>query len=194
MERSRFSEAQIAFVLRQAEEGAAVGEVCRKAGISEATFYNWRKRYGGMMPSEVRRLRQLEEENGKAEEARRRSQPGQGHAAGCARKKALRPVRRRELIDEIRATWKVSIRRTCAVLRAERSSYHYKGRRRGQATLAKRIREICETRVRYGYRRVHVLLRREGWEVNAKRVYRIYRQLGLQLRNKTPKRRVKAKL
>jgi putative transposase len=52
-------------VLRQAEEGTAVGEVCRKAGISEATFYNWRKRYGGMMPSEVRRLRQIEEENGK---------------------------------------------------------------------------------------------------------------------------------
>ncbi len=103
-------------------------------------------------------------------------------------------MRRRELVDEVRATWKVSIRRTCAVLRAERSSYHYKGRRRGQAVLAKRIREICETRVRYGYRRVHVMLRREGWEVNAKRVYRIYRELGLQLRNKTPKRRVKAKL
>ncbi len=50
------------------------------------------------------------------------------------------------------------------------------------------------TRVRYGYRRVHVMLRREGWIVNAKRVYRIYNELGLQLRNKTPKRRVKAKL
>jgi putative transposase len=48
--------------------------------------------------------------------------------------------------------------------------------------------------VRYGYRRIHVLLRREGWRVNAKRVYRLYREMGLQLRNKTPKRRVKAKL
>lgn len=65
MKRSKFSEAQIAFVLRQAEEGTAIGEVCRKAGISEATFYNWRKRYAGLMPSEMRRLRQLEEENGK---------------------------------------------------------------------------------------------------------------------------------
>ena len=65
MKASRFSEAQIAFVLKQADEGTAVGEVCRKAGISEATFYNWRKRYGGMMPSEVRKLRQLEEENAK---------------------------------------------------------------------------------------------------------------------------------
>lgn len=65
MKRSKFTEAQIAFVLKQADEGSAVGEVCRKAGISEATFYNWRKRYGGMMPSEVRKLRQLEEENAK---------------------------------------------------------------------------------------------------------------------------------
>jgi putative transposase len=56
------------------------------------------------------------------------------------------------------------------------------------------IKEIAATRVRYGYRRIHVLLRREGWPVNAKRVYRLYRELGLQLRNKTPKRRVRAKL
>jgi putative transposase len=60
--------------------------------------------------------------------------------------------------------------------------------------LAKRIKEIAETRVRYGCRRVHVLLRREGWAVNAKRVYRLCKELGLQLRNKVPKRRVKAKL
>jgi putative transposase len=65
MKRSKFTEAQIAFVLRQAEEGVAVGEVCRKAGISEATFYAWRKKYAGLMPSEMKRLRQLEEENGK---------------------------------------------------------------------------------------------------------------------------------
>lgn len=65
MKRSKFSEAQIAFILRQAEEGTAVGEVCRKAGISEATFYAWRKKYAGLMPSEMKRLRQLEEENAK---------------------------------------------------------------------------------------------------------------------------------
>ncbi len=63
MKRSKFSEAQIAFILKQAEEGKAVAEVCRKAGISDATFYNWRKRYAGLMPSEVKRLRQLEDEN-----------------------------------------------------------------------------------------------------------------------------------
>jgi putative transposase len=63
MKKSRFSDQQIAFVLRQAEEGTPVAEVCRKAEISEASFYNWRKKYGGLMPSEMKRLKQLEEEN-----------------------------------------------------------------------------------------------------------------------------------
>jgi putative transposase len=63
MKKSKFTESQIAFILRQAEEGTAIAEVCRKAGISEATFYNWRKKYGGLLPSEMKRLKQLEEEN-----------------------------------------------------------------------------------------------------------------------------------
>jgi hypothetical protein len=67
----------------------------------------------------------------------------------------------------------------------------FEGKRRSQAALVKRIKEIAETRVRYGYRRVHVLLKREGWVVNAKRIYRLDKELGLQLRNKAPKRRVR---
>jgi putative transposase len=74
----------------------------------------------------------------------------------------------------VRSDWKVSIRRTCSTLRIDRALY--------------------VSRVRYGYRRVHVLLQRDGWAINVKRVYRLYRELSLQLRNKTPKRRVKAKL
>ena len=94
----------------------------------------------------------------------------------------------------MRHEWGQSIRRVCEVLSVDRSTYHYQSKRADQAGLKKRIKEICETRVRYGYRRVWVLLRREGWEVNQKRVYRLYRELGMQLRNKSPKRRVKAKL
>jgi putative transposase len=56
-----------------------------------------------------------------------------------------------------------------------------------------RNKEICQTRVRFGYQRVHVLLRREGWAINQKKTYRLYKGLGMQLRNKSPKRRVKAK-
>lgn len=98
------------------------------------------------------------------------------------------------MVDHARSTWRVSIRRACRALPVERSTYHYRSRRAGQAQLTERIKEIAATRVRYGYRRIHVLLRRDGWRVNAKRVYRLYREMGLQLRNKTPKRRVKAKL
>ncbi len=65
MKASKFSEAQIAFVLKQAEDGMAVAEVCRKAGVSQATFYNWRKKYAGLMLCEMKRLRQLEAENGR---------------------------------------------------------------------------------------------------------------------------------
>ena len=65
MKKIKFTEAQIAFILKQAEDGTAIAEVCRKAGILDATFYNWRKKYAGLMPSEIKRLRQLEEENAK---------------------------------------------------------------------------------------------------------------------------------
>jgi putative transposase len=65
MEASQFTEAQIAFVLKLAEDSTPIGEVCRKAGISDATLHNWRKKYAGQMLSEMKRLRQFEEENAK---------------------------------------------------------------------------------------------------------------------------------
>jgi putative transposase len=80
------------------------------------------------------------------------------------------------------------------VLKIDRSLYVYKSKRGEQAELKLRIRDICQTRVRYGYLRVHVLLKRDGWSVNPKRIYRLYKEMNLQLRNKLPKRRVKAKL
>ena len=61
--KKRFTEQQIAFALRQASSGTAVVEICRKMSISEATFYRWKKQFGGMCVAEVRRLKQLEEEN-----------------------------------------------------------------------------------------------------------------------------------
>ena len=63
MKKSKFTEAQIIFALRQAKTGIRVSEVCRKIGISEATFYIWKKKFGGLGVAELRRLRQLEEEN-----------------------------------------------------------------------------------------------------------------------------------
>ena len=108
--------------------------------------------------------------------------------------KALRPARKRTLVDQMRSDWSVSIRRACAVIRFDPTTYRYRSRRPCQVALEQRIREICQTRVPFGYRRVHVLLRCEGWMINQKKTRRIYNEFGLQLSNKHPKRRGKAKL
>jgi putative transposase len=65
MKRKRYNDEQIAFALRQAESGTAVEEICRKMGVSEATFYRWKKQFAGMGVTEIRRLKQLEDENAK---------------------------------------------------------------------------------------------------------------------------------
>ncbi|MEN7538840.1 IS3 family transposase [Aurantiacibacter sp. DGU5] len=194
MKASKFTDAQKAFVIKQGEEGTPVAEVCRKAGISQATYFNWKKKYAGLMPSEMRRLRELEDENGRLKRIVADLTLDREMLQDVIRRKPLRPDRKRELVDGMLADWGVSIRRACRALPFDTSSYHYQSRRTDPAFLKKRIKEICETHVRYGYRRVYYILRREGWAVNLKKVYRLYRELGLQLRNKTPKRRVKAKL
>ena len=63
MKASKFTDAQKAFIIKQGEEGAPVAEICRKAGISQATYFNWKKKYAGLLPTEMKRLKQLEDEN-----------------------------------------------------------------------------------------------------------------------------------
>jgi putative transposase len=65
MKASRFSDAQKAFILKQGHDGVPVTEICRKAGISQATYFSWKKKYDGLLPPEMRRLKQLEDENTK---------------------------------------------------------------------------------------------------------------------------------
>src|SRR5919199_1359568 len=146
MPRKRFTNEQIAFALRQAENGATVDEVCRKMGVSEPTFYRWKKQFAGMGVPEIRRLKQLEDENSK-------------------------------------------LKRLVADLTLDRSSQRYRKRSDPQVALRMRLKELAAARVRYGYRRLHILLRREGWAVNHKRTYRLYRDEGLSIRPKLPKRK-----
>ena len=143
MRKSKFSEQQIAFILRQAEEGTRVEEVCRKAGISQQTYYRWRKKYGGLMPSEMRRLKQLEEENARLKRL---------VADLSLDKEMLQEVVRKNV-------WS-----------------------------APGLQPPTKIIGRTG------LLPREGWKVNHKRIHRLYAEEELQLRNKTPKRKVSAKL
>lgn len=61
MKASKFSDAQKAFIIKQGEDGTPVAEICRKAGISQATYFSWKKKYAGLLPTEMKRLKQLEE-------------------------------------------------------------------------------------------------------------------------------------
>lgn len=87
--------------------------------------------------------------------------------------------------------YRIGVRRGCRLLMQSRTVFHYRSRR-DDRVLIRRIHEIAETRIRYGYQRIHILLRREGWLVNHKKTYRIYCQEGLNLRNKRPRRHVSA--
>ncbi len=90
-------------------------------------------------------------------------------------------------------TYGVSIRHVNRTFQFHRSLYYYRPRHDQQAVLRQRVRDIAYSRVHYGYRRVQVVLQREGWIINHKRVYRIYCEESLQMRRKKPKRRVQAK-
>jgi len=98
------------------------------------------------------------------------------------------------LIDELRDWHRTSLTQTCALFNMSRSLYRYQSVRQDATALVMRIKEIANTRVHYGYRRVYAMLRREGWQDNVKRVYRLYQEQGLSLRMKRPKRNKSARL
>jgi putative transposase len=94
----------------------------------------------------------------------------------------LKPAARRKLVSTVRQAYQLSEKRACGLIGITRWINRYQSRRDPQVELRMRLRELAGSRVRYGYRRLTVLLRREGWAVNAKRVYRLYREEGLQVR------------
>src|SRR5271167_4575434 len=121
----------------------------------------------------------------------RRSDAGQGDVAGCAIKKILEPSRCRQVVDYLHGSYRVSERRACRVARLNRGTFRYRSHKDPRTALRMRIREIAQTRVRYGYRKIRVLLNREGWRVGKYLVYRLYQEEGLVLK-KRPQRKRKA--
>ena len=104
----------------------------------------------------------------------------------------MKAQQRREAVAYLRGHYGVSERRACLVVGQPRSVQWYKSRRPPQDALKRRIKELAEVRVCYGYKRIHVMLRREGWRINHKRVQRLSCELGLQLRSRRPRRHVSA--
>jgi putative transposase len=134
MRKSRFTESQIIKVLKEVEGGRQVNEVCREYGISDATYYNWKAKYGGMEVSDIKRLKELEEENQRLKrmfadlslkhEALRDIVEKMPDKSGAG--SALRPAEKRELVDYARDTHGLSLRSACDILRLRRSVYRYR--------------------------------------------------------------------
>lgn len=101
----------------------------------------------------------------------------------------MKPVRRREVVRHYQDVFALSERRACQAMGFGRASHRYRSRRNREVELRMRLKELAEARVRYGYRRLHILLQREGWHVNHKRLYRLYCEEGLSIRTRSPKRR-----
>lgn len=154
MKKSHFTEEQMAYALKQTELGTAVGEICRKMGISEATFYVWRKKYGGLGPSELKRLRLLEDENRKLKQRVADLSLDKAMLQEVVTKKTLRPTQRRAWVGQLQERFGASERRALRIMSMSRSSYSYQAKARDSSAIRQRMREITQTRIHYGCERV----------------------------------------
>ena len=114
---------------------------------------------------------------------------GQAHASGGHCKKAVKLAHKRQLVEFLRVVFKVSERHASRLIQLHRSSLQCRHRHDGQTALRIRLKDLAASRTRFGYLRLHVLLLREGWKINHKRVYRLYCLEGLELRYKKCKKR-----
>ena len=188
MKKSKFSEEQIAYALRQADSGTPVGDVCRQLGVYEATFYVWKKKYGKLGVSKLREIRQLRDENARLKRLVADLTLDKHILSEVLQTKSLKPARGRQLVAWIQETFQVSTVRSCRLAQFTRAAWYRKSTAQEQAPLAMRIRDLAHARPRFGYQRITVLLRRGGWPVNRKRVRRLYRLQGLQLRMRVRRR------
>src|SRR6516164_4836781 len=188
MKPSRFTEEQIIGILREHEGGAKTADVCREHGISSATFYKWKAKYGGLDVSDAKRLKSLEDENAKLKRLLAEAMLDNAMLKDI-NKKMVTPAARREAVAHLRLAFEVSERRACSTLGADRTSIRYRSIRPDDATVRARLRELAAIRRRFGYRRLHVLLRREGIIINHKKLRRLYREERLQVRRRGGRKR-----
>ncbi|MFW8630838.1 IS3 family transposase [Vibrio natriegens] len=178
--KKRFNEQQIIAILKEAEAGIPARELCRKHGISDATFYTWRKKYAGLDVSEARRLKALEDENARLKKLLAETLLDAEALKIALSPKVLTVEDKRKAVKVIQKGTQLSERRACLLVGIQRASLRYQPQaNREDDKLQARIKELALERRRFGYRRIHRLLKREGFDVNHKRVYRLYCELGL---------------
>ena len=114
---------------------------------------------------------------------------GEDRTEGSSVKKVVTPAARREAVAHLKQRYEMSERRACSVIGADRSSVRYRHRRQDDAALRDVLRAAAETHRRFGYRRLHVILRRDGHVLNRKRTQRLYREEGLAVRRRRSRKR-----
>ncbi|MFG6284722.1 IS3 family transposase [Sphingomonas sp. S6] len=189
MKRKQFSEEQIIGILKEAEAGAVVTELCRKHGMSSATYYAWKAKFGGLEVSDAKRLRSLEEENARLKRLLADTMLDNAGLKDLLSKKLVTPAAKRQAVAHLQATLGMSERRACAVVGADRTSMRYRSCRADDGDLRSQLCELAQQRRRFGYRRLHILLRRDGITINRKKTQRLYREEGLTVRRRKGRRR-----
>ncbi|XWN29788.1 MAG: IS3 family transposase [Devosia sp.] len=193
MPRKRHKAEEIVAKLRQVDvltaQGTPVADAIRQIGVTEVTYYRWRKEYGGLKSDQVRRIKDLEQENARLRRAVSDLTLDKLILKEAAPGKLLSPSRRRSCVEHVRRVLDLPERRVCRVLGQHRSTQRkIPHGREDDARLTGDIIELARQYGRYGYRRIAELLRRAGWLVNDKRVERIWRREGLKVPARQPKR------
>ena len=183
MRKARFTEHQIITVLKSVEAGRTVKDVCREAGISEASYYNWKAKFGGMEASDIKKMKDLEDEN------RRLKQMFADLSLECRAlkdviEKSLKPAIKRELVNYLAAHYAMSIRHACRTLSLSRTVFRYLPDTRRNEPVIVALTAAAERYPRYGFKKLFQVLRRQGNAWNHKRVHRIYCLLKLNFRRK----------
>lgn len=124
MKKTRFTETQIVSTLKRQEAGIPTKEISRELGISETTFYNWKSKYGGMEASDVKRLKDLEEENARLKKNVSRPGHGQSDFERPVHKKGLGPATKRQLTEEMVLEQGVPVSRACRLVSLPRSQFY----------------------------------------------------------------------
>lgn len=181
--KKRFSEEQIIGFLKEADQGLPVKELCRKRGFSEASFYLWRSKYGGMNVSDAKRLKALEAENTKLKKLLAESLLENEVTKEALRKKMVPAPARRELVRWMQARG-LTERRCLAIAGISASSLRYRPRPDRNEALRARILALAQRHRRYGVGMIHSKLRQAGERVNYKRVERLYRPEQLHIRRR----------
>ncbi|WP_209835617.1 IS3 family transposase [Ruegeria sp. HKCCE3926] len=185
----RFSDEQIIGMIKEYEAGVKAQELCRKYGISDATFYKYKAKFGGMNVSDAKKLRALEDENNRLKRMLADAMLDNAALKDLGDKKLLTPDVKRRAVSDVMDRHDLSERRACELADLHRSVFQYQKQDEDDAALRKRLRELANERRRFGYRRLGILLAREGFEVNHKKLFRLYREEGLAVRRRRSRKR-----